>query len=148
MRKGKFMEKPKANLSAVSNARYNSFHVHNSFLVFCTSIQLTFNRRDILDLREASCSKYNFSPDEIHLPPKGDPTSQIQSINFWRHRPYSLHHAQSWHPVHLCGMRKRGRIALAPIKDSSCSVPNYAETLEIGWETSKTPQILKSTHKC
>lgn len=148
MRKGKFMEIPKANLSAVSNARYNSFHVHNSFLVFCTSIQLTFNRRDTLDLREASCSKYNFSPDEIHLPPKGDPTSQIQSINFWRHRPYSLHHAQSWHPLHLCGMRKRGRIALTPIKDSSCSVPNYAETLEMGWETSKRPQILKSTHTC
>lgn len=115
MRNGKFMKIPKANLSAVSNARYNSCHVHNSFLVFCTSIQLTFNRRDTLDLREASRSKYNLSPDEIHLPPKGDPTSQIQSINFWRHKPHSLCHAHSWHLVHLCGMRKRGSISLAPI---------------------------------
>lgn len=80
MRNGKFMKIPKANLSAVSNARYNSCHVYNWFLVFCTSIQLTFNRRDTLDLREASRSKYNLSPDEIHLPPKGDPTSQTQSL--------------------------------------------------------------------
>lgn len=80
MRKGKFMKIPKANLSAVSNARYNSCHVHNTFLVFCTSIQLTFNRRDTLDLREASRSKYNLSPDEIHLLQKGDPTSQIPRV--------------------------------------------------------------------
>lgn len=147
MRKGKFTEIPKANLSAVSNARYNSCHVHHSFLVFCTSIQLTFNRRDTLDW-EASCSKYNLSPDEIHLPPQGDPTSQIQSINSLRHRPRSLHHADSWHAVHLCGMRKRGSISLAPIKNSSHSVPNYAEILEIGWETTKRPQILISSHVC
>lgn len=67
MRKRKFMEIPKANLSAASNARYNRIMVFT--MHFQPYEQVSSRQQDSYTrLRRTSCLKYNPSPVEISLP--------------------------------------------------------------------------------